>query len=78
MARYYFDTTDSRGLHRDEVGDEFNSFDEARDQCQGILADCIREELPDGELHTVTCDVRDETGRVVYGGELKYRGTRSR
>ena len=45
MPRYYFDITDSRGFHRDEVGDNFDGFDEARDQCQGLLTDEISEEL---------------------------------
>lgn len=75
MPRYHFDIRDSRGFHRDEVGDEFVSFEEAREQCQSLLPDIAREELPVGELHTITCDVRDETGRVVYRGEITYRGT---
>ena len=76
MPRYYFDVTNVRGLHRDDVGDDLDGFDEAREQCQGLLPDIAREELPDGDLHTITCEVRDETGRVVYRGRLTYEGTR--
>ena len=65
MARYYFDVQDGRGFHRDEMGDEFDSFEEAREQAQALLPDIAREELPDGELHVITCDVRDESGRIV-------------
>lgn len=75
MARYYFDVWDASGFHRDEVGDEFDSFEDARQQCQGLLPDIAREELPDGELHTITCEVRDEAGRVVYRGKITYEGT---
>lgn len=75
MPRYYFDVRDNRGFHRDEVGDDFDSFDEARTQAQSLLPDIAREELPDGDLHTITCDVRNETGRTVYRGEITYRGT---
>ena len=75
MPRYFFDVGDSRGFHRDDVGDECDGFDEARTQAQSLLPDIAREELPDGDLHTIACDVRDETGRVVYRGELTYRGT---
>ena len=80
MARYYFDVTDSAGFHRDEMGDEmgdeFDSFEEARDQAQALLSDIAREELPAGELHVITCDVRDESGRVIYRGKLTFEGTR--
>ena len=76
MPRFFFDVRNSRGFHRDEVGDELPGFKEAREQCQGLLPDIAREELPDGELHTVTCNVRDEADRVVYRGRLTYEGTR--
>ena len=76
MARFYFDVVDGRGFHHDDVGDDFDGFDEAREQAQSLLPDIAREELPDGELHTITCDVRNETGRVVYRCELTLRGTR--
>jgi hypothetical protein len=76
MARYFFDVRDGDGFHRDTIGDEFASFEDARDQAQALLPNIAREELPDGELHQITCDVRDETGRVVYRGELTYQGTR--
>ena len=77
MPRYYFDVRDSKGFHHDPVGDEFDLFEEAREQCQSLLPDIAREELPDGDLHTITCDVRDDAGRVVYRGEITYRGTRN-
>ncbi len=76
MPRYYFDVRDNGGLHRDDIGDEFDSFEDARTQAQSLLPDIAREELPDGDLHIITCDVRDEAGRVVYRGEITYRGTR--
>ena len=76
MARYYFDVRDGSGFHRDEIGDEFDNFEEAREQAQTLLPDIARSELPDGELHQISCDVRDETGRVVYRGKLTYQGMR--
>ena len=75
MPRYFFDVRDGQGFHRDAVGDEFDSFDDARQQCQALLPDIARDELPDSEHHEISCDMRDETGRVVYRGELTYRGT---
>ena len=75
MPRYFFDVRDGKGFHRDDVGDEFDGFDDVRQQCQALLPDIARDELPDGDLHEISCDVRDETGRVVYRGEMIYRGT---
>ena len=74
MPRYYFDITDNRGPHRDEFGTDLSDFEEAREHCQSLLPDIAREELPDGELHIITCDVRDDTGRVVYRGKITYEG----
>ncbi len=76
LPRFYFDVHDAHGYHRDDFGEPLASFEEARDQCQSLLPDIAREELPDGEMHTVTCEVRDESGAVIYRGELTYRGTR--
>ena len=76
MARYFFDVLDSGGLHRDDVGDEFDRFEEARVQAQCILPDIARNELPIGELYVISCDVRNEVGATIYRGELTYRGTR--
>ena len=76
MPRFFFDVRDAQGFHRDEIGDDFANFEEARDQAQALLPDIAREELPDGELHQITCEVRDSTGRIVYRGHLTFEGTR--
>ncbi|WP_237481018.1 DUF6894 family protein [Lichenibacterium dinghuense] len=76
MPRFFFDITGSHGLHRDEVGDDLDSFHEARELCQTILPDIARDELPDGEQRTVACDVRDAMDRTVYRGKLTFEGTR--
>ena len=76
MPRYYFDIQDAKGSHRDDVGDELRDFEAAREMAQSIMPDIVRQDLPDGESHVVICDVRDETGVVVYRGKLIYQGTR--
>ena len=73
---YFFDVHDGNGFHRDEFGDDFDSFEEAREHAQALLPDIARTELPDGELHVIMCEVRDKTGRIVYRGKLTYEGTR--
>ncbi len=76
MARYFFDITDDKGFHADDFGDGFDSFEEARAHAQSLLPDIARAELPDGELHIIKCDVRDDTGHTVYQGKLTFEGTR--
>ena len=76
MPRYYFDVRDHEGLHRDEFGDEFADFEEARCQVQAIVTGIAAKEVPDEEGRTVMCELRDESGRFVYRGEVIYRGTR--
>lgn len=74
MPRYYFDITDHGGHHEDDVGVDLADFEEAREQAQGLLPDIAREQLPDGELHTIVCEVRDDAGRIVYRGRITYQG----
>ncbi len=76
MARYFFDITDGNGFHGDDFGDEFDSFEDAHAHAQSLLPDIARAELPDGELHIIRCDVRDDSGRIVYRGRLMFEGTR--
>lgn len=74
MPRYYFDVRNRDGFHKDPAGDEFDTFEKARAQAQTLLPDLARGELPDGDLQEVTCDVRDEAGRVRYRGQVTYMG----
>lgn len=76
MPRYFFDVTNAEGHQRDEVGDELDTYEDARVQAQVLLPDLTAEQLPDGDEHVVVCNVRDETGRVVYRGVITYKGTR--
>jgi hypothetical protein len=76
MPRYYFDISDDDGFHPDEFGHELDNYEEARQQAQAIIPRIMEEELPDGESHLVVCDMRGETGRIIYRAELTYRGTR--
>lgn len=72
MPRYFFDVQDSRGLHRDRVGDELATLGDAVEQARIILPDIMLEEPLVAHMHTVTCDVRDEAGRVLYRGKMTY------
>ena len=76
MPRFFFDIRDRRVLHQDNEGDDLADFEAAREQAQAVLPDLARQDLPNGEFHTMSCEVRDDTGRIVYRAELTYRGTR--
>ena len=76
MTRYFFDIQDGSGFHRDEVGDEFDGLDDACQQAQALLPDIAQDEQPSGDFHIIVCNVRDEMDRIVYRGELTYRGAR--
>ena len=76
MPLYYFDVHDCDGLHHDEVGDQFDTLEDAIAQAQSLLPDIAREELPDGELRIIACDVRDDARRIIYRGKLTFEGTR--
>ncbi len=73
MPRFYFDIYNIKGFLRDDFGDIFVSFEEAREQAQSLLPDIAREELPDGEIHEIMCQVRNEASRIVYRAKLTLR-----
>lgn len=76
MPLYFFDIIDDGHLSRDDFGLELVDFDEARDQAVVLLPDIARDELLGGELHVFICEVRDADNRVVYRGNLTYKGER--
>ena len=75
MPRYFFDVQDGRGLHRDRVGDELATLGDAVEQARTILPDILRSEPLVAQVHIVTCDIRDESDRVVYRGKITYEET---
>ncbi len=77
MPRYFFDTTHAGQTTRDDVGIDLPGLEAARSRVAAVLPDLMRRGSPDGEAHTSACDVREESGNVVYRGELTYRGTRN-
>lgn len=68
MSLYYFDVTDRNGSHNDNIGDEFVRFEQAREQIKFLLPYIIREELPAGDFHSVSCVLRDDAGKMIYRG----------
>jgi hypothetical protein len=71
MPRYYFDTDDGEHLIEDDEGLDLYGLKEARLQAQAALADIARDHVPDdGHQRTMTCRVRDESGKVVLLASL--------
>ena len=73
MPLYYFDIYNRDGFYRDEFGDEFGILEEALTQVHALLPDIARDDPPDPDHPCIACELRDDTGRVVYRGELTYR-----
>ena len=76
MPKFFFDVQDGNGFHEDCIGDVFDSLEDAVAQAQCILPAIARDEMPSGDLHDFKCDVRDDASRIVYRGNLSYRGSR--
>ena len=76
MPTFYCDVQDGKGFHWDVVGDVCDGFEDAVAQAQLILPKIAQEELPDGDWHDLLCNVRDETGHIIYQAELTFRGRR--
>ena len=74
MNHYFFDTTDGKGFHLDEFGDEFDDLEEARVQAQSLLHEIARAEMPDRDFRIITCDVRDDADHIVYRSKLTFEG----
>ncbi|WP_237477093.1 DUF6894 family protein [Lichenibacterium dinghuense] len=76
MPRFYFDLHDGPNCSTDEFGDEFDSFEDARQHAQAILGNLLEEELPDGEERSFMCELRDGNRDVLYRCRLKLQGER--
>lgn len=74
MPNYFFDVRDSRGFYRDEFGDGFDDDRQAELQARLLLSEIAREQSLDENFRSITCDVRDESDRIVYRGEITLRG----
>jgi hypothetical protein len=71
MPRYYFDTDDGQHFIEGQEGFDLYGLKEARLQAQAALADIARDHVPgDGDQRTMTCRVRDVSGRIVLLASL--------
>ncbi len=59
MPRYFFDVTDSGGIHTDEVGLELPNMDAAIMEARRALADMTRESLVERSAASLRIHIRD-------------------
>lgn len=78
MPLFYFDIYENGVLAADEFGDEHDSFEDARAQAITILPDMARDEIPVCDHQEFRCDVKDDSGIVVYRARLIFRGERQK
>ena len=76
MQRFYFDFHDGDRHTQDAIGVLYADQEAAIDEALTALSQVVLFEGAPGGRHSVECDVRDATGRVVYWAELVLRGKR--
>ena len=65
MPRFYFDLREGEDLALDEVGLECDSLEVAEHEAIQAAAEVRRYRLPEGDLRTVTIELRNEQRRRV-------------
>lgn len=80
MPRFFFDTFVSFDIDAgdrsaiDVEGQEFPDAVAASVAALRSLPELAADWVPDGDRHSVSTDVRDQTGRVVYTATLSLAG----
>lgn len=66
MPRFFFDIDDGKTRTADTYGLELYDLASVREKAISILPDIAREQLPDGDRRVFVCQVRDESGKVLF------------
>lgn len=66
MARFFFDIHVGPYLISDDEGQELPNAEAARNEALKVLPEIARDRLPNEHQRDFTCDVRDESGQVIY------------
>ena len=73
MPRFYFDIDDGVHRSRDTEGADLPDLGAVRREAITVLPELAREALPDGDEQNFVCDVRDESGAVIFTATLSLR-----
>ncbi len=76
--RYYFDSRDGDTFIRDDMGWEFDTIEEARDEATKALAELARDVLPGSERRELFIEVRDENKEPLLKTCLVFEAVRLR
>ena len=76
MSWFFFDLVEAAERTHDFYGEELADLNEAIDHAQAIIAQVMREQLPNGAHVVCVCEVRDERDKVVYRASLTFDGER--
>jgi len=72
MARYFFDTRDGDRFVRDDIGLEFETIQEARDEATAGLADMAKEAIPGRVRRELAVEVRNGAERQLLRASLWF------
>jgi hypothetical protein len=72
MPRYYFDFRDDDALLSDDVGLEFDSIEDVRDEAARALAEHGKFVLPGAVRRVLSVDARDEESEPVLQARLVF------
>ena len=72
MPRFYFDIRDGESLVADEVGVEFPTVNEARDDASRTLGQMMKEAMPDGQHHDMAVEVRGDDKRPLLKVQITF------
>lgn len=73
MPRFYFDIDDGVHRTRDDEGADLPDLETVRRQAIAVLPGLAREVLPDGDERNFICNVRDESGAVIFTASLSFK-----
>ena len=76
MSHYFIDYQSVAGLQEDDEGSDLATFDQARKEAIGMLAQMANYQLPDGEHREFAAIVRDDKGTSLYRATLTFHGER--
>lgn len=65
MARFFFDWRDNKNFDEDDEGMDLPDLEAVKIEASRALLERAREDVPGRDRHTLSIEVRDETGRPL-------------
>ena len=74
MPRFYVDLQDEGEVHKDYIGSELESLEQARIEAVSLIFQVSTDKLLGGECRELIATVRDEAGTYLYRATLVFKG----